>query len=112
MRGPWNYESPGCASVGGDFWFPERSLDPNEIGLFSYTAPEVLLAKSVCNSCIHKTECQQWGLEHERFGIWGGLTEGDRDPIRKRLNIDIEEVGVVNFATGVGYSPHQSNTSS
>jgi WhiB family redox-sensing transcriptional regulator len=111
MREPWNYESPGCASVGGEFWFPERSLDASEIKLFSYSAPEVLLAKSVCNSCIHKTECKQWGLEHERFGIWGGLTEGEREPIRRRLNITVKEVGVVNFATGVGNSSHEGHTS-
>ena len=111
MRGPWAYEDPSCASVGGEFWFPERDAKGLGITMHNFQSPEVLLAKSVCNSCIHKIECQRWGLEHERFGIWGGLTEGDREPIRKRLNIIVEEVGVANFATGVGYSSHEGHTS-
>ena len=69
------------------------------------------MAKSICNSCIHKTECRQWGLEHEYFGIWGGLTERERRPIRRRLNITVEVVGIADFTAGLGHSPHQSNTS-
>jgi WhiB family redox-sensing transcriptional regulator len=111
MRGPWEYENPSCASVGGEFWFPERSLRDDEITLFSYSSPEVLLAKSVCNSCIHKKECMQWGLEHERFGIWGGLTEGEREPIRKQLNMLVEEVGIADFTASVGNSSHEGYTS-
>lgn len=107
MRAPWHYENPGCASVGGEFWFPERA--PDEF-TFSYQSPEVMIAKSICNSCIHKTECQQWGLEHESFGIWGGLTGRELELKRKRLNIIVEEVGVVNFTTGVGYSSHEGDT--
>ena len=108
MRAPWHYESPGCASVGGDFWFPERKDSDNS---YSYQSPEVAVAKSICNSCIHKSECQQWGLEHEEFGIWGGLTSRERSIIRTRLNIIVEEVGVVNFTTGVGNSSHEGYTS-
>lgn len=108
MREPWKFESPGCASVGGEFWFPERMPDENT---FAFQSPEVTLAKSVCGSCIHKQECLQWGLKHERFGIWGGLTDSERTKIRNRLNIIVEEVGVANFATGVGYSSHEGYTS-
>lgn len=111
MRGPWAYEDPSCASVGGDFWFPE--FDKDALKVFNKDARqlEVQTAKSICGSCTHKVECQQWGLKHETFGIWGGLTESDRRPIRKRLNIIVEEVGNAYIATGVGYSPHEGNTS-
>lgn len=110
MRGPWEYENPSCASVGGDFWFPEKANSRGELRTLSGTSFEVQMAKSICGSCIHKTECAQWGIEHEYFGVWGGLTERERGPIRRRLNIIVEEVGVANFATGVGNSPHQSHT--
>lgn len=110
MRGPWEYEDPSCASVGGDFWYPEREKDVLHFSGTNGKQLEVQVAKSICSSCIHKLECQQWGLKHERFGIWGGLAEYDRRPIRRRLNIIVEEVGVANIAAGVGYSPHQSHT--
>ena len=111
MRGPWAYENPSCASVGSDFWFPEKANSKGAVRTLSGTSFEVQMAKSICGSCIHKSECKQWGLEHEYFGIWGGLTEGDRRIIRRKLNIIVEEVGVANFAAGVGHSPHQGNTS-
>jgi len=111
MRGPWEYEDPSCASVGGDFWFPEFDTDALSIVNATEKKAESRVAKSVCNGCVHKSECQQWGLQHERYGIWGGLGERDRFFVRKRLNITVKEVDVVNFTTGVGNSPHQSNTS-
>lgn len=111
MRGPWEYEDPSCASVGGDFWFPEFGMKSLTLINADGVQAEVKVAKSICNSCVHKTECRQWGLKHERYGIWGGLTERERFPIRRQLNIELKEVGVANFATGVGYSPHESHTS-
>jgi hypothetical protein len=111
MRGPWEYEDPNCASVGGDFWFPEFDKDALALKGTDEKKIEVKAAKSICNSCTHKIECQQWGIKHERFGIWGGLTERDRRPVRNRLNIIVEEVGIVNFAESLGNSTYQGNTS-
>ena len=112
MREPWKFENPGCASVGGEFWFPEREAGKGEIPAIIASSQEVAMARSICNSCPHKNECMQWGLKHEYFGIWGGLTEGERRPIRRRLNIIVKEVGVVNLTTSVGNSPYESNASS
>jgi len=110
MREPWNYESPRCASVGGDFWFPERAAGDGPVRAVNAQSEEVKIAISVCNSCTHRTECRQWGLEHEYYGIWGGLTEGERRPLRKRLNIIVKEVGIADITAGVGNSPHQGHT--
>jgi hypothetical protein len=112
MRAPWHYESPGCASVGGDFWFPERAAGDGSMAAVNCNSDEVKIAKSVCNSCIHKAECRQWGLEHEYHGIWGGLTDKERRPIRRQLNIIVKEVGVVNFTTSLGNSSYQGDTAS
>jgi hypothetical protein len=110
VRGPWEYEDPSCASVGGNFWFPEKNGDETGV-LFNAQSQEARLAKSICNSCVHKSECRQWGLEHETHGIWGGLGDPERRQIRKRLNIIVKEVGFVNSSTSLGNSPHQSHTS-
>jgi hypothetical protein len=110
MRGPWAYENPSCASVGSDFWFPDRDAGDSPVRAINAQSEEVKLAISVCNGCAHKFECRQWGIEHERHGIWGGLTEGSRRPFRKLLNITVKEVGFVNLAESLGNSTHQSDT--
>lgn len=36
-------------------------------------------AKRICSMCEVRTECLAWALERpEAFGIWGGLSEGER----------------------------------
>jgi hypothetical protein len=85
MREPREYENPLCAEIGGDFWFPERD-DPENRKLLDPS-----YAKSICRSCIHRSECAQWGIKNERFGIWGGLTEYERTLLRTRSNIRVKD---------------------
>lgn len=80
MREPRFYENPSCAQVGGDLFFPDK--EDNAIGSI-----EIAMAKRICLTCPHQIECADWGIRKERFGIWGGLTESNRRPIRKSLNI-------------------------
>jgi hypothetical protein len=85
VREPREYENPLCAEIGGDFWFPERDNPENRKLL------DPSYAKSICRSCTHKTECAQWGIKNERFGIWGGLTEYERTLLRTRSNIRVKD---------------------
>ncbi len=41
-------------------------------------------AKALCAGCPALTECRQWGIDHERYGIWGGLSEKQRHDIRSK----------------------------
>lgn len=84
MREPRFYEAPNCATVGGDYWFPEV-----ESG--GITQAEAKTAKAICGSCIHKIECSEWGIHKERFGIWGGLTDMDRRYIRRERGIRVNQ---------------------
>ena len=73
MRGPWEFEEPRCAEIGGDLFFPEKNED----------TAELKLAKKICNSCTHKVECLEWAIAApERHGIWGGLNPRTRQRIR------------------------------
>jgi WhiB family redox-sensing transcriptional regulator len=87
MREPRFYENPACAQVGGDFWFPEKSDG-------SSNSVEMLMAKSICRSCPHQSECAEWGIQKERFGIWGGLSENERRNMRRANNIVLKESDV------------------
>lgn len=84
MREPSAYEAPSCATVGGDYWFPEK--EAGGIG-----QPEAKIAKSICRSCPHRTECAEWGIYNELHGIWGGLADLDRRRIRRQRGIKLNQ---------------------
>jgi len=54
----------------------------------------MLMAKSICRSCPHQSECAEWGIQKERFGIWGGLSENERRNMRRANNIVLKEEDV------------------
>jgi WhiB family redox-sensing transcriptional regulator len=84
MREPRFYEAPSCATVGGDFWFPDNEI-PNA------STVDALFSKSICNLCPHKRECAEWGIKNEAHGIWGGLTPRARQAIRRERGIKIHQ---------------------
>lgn len=84
LRRPETFESPSCATVGGDFWFPEK-----EVGGISQT--DAKFAKAICASCLHKVDCAEWGIAKELHGIWGGLSDLDRRGIRQRRGIKMNQ---------------------
>ena len=86
MREPRFYEAPSCATIGGDFWFPD-----NEIPLA--TTNDAQFAKSICNRCPHRRECVEWGIANESHGIWGGLNNRARQEIRRKRGIKIHQEG-------------------
>lgn len=79
MREPRQYEAPLCAQVDGDIWFPETGGEGRSIRI----------AKSLCNQCNHRFECAEWGINYERFGIWGGLTAIEREKLRRKRKIKL-----------------------
>jgi len=83
-RRPEQFESPSCATVGGDYWFPDK-----ESGGINQT--EAKIAKTICGSCIHKRECAEWGIRNEQHGIWGGLSDLDRRRIRRERGLRINQ---------------------
>lgn len=84
MREPSEYEAPSCATIGGDFWFPEK-----EEGAVSYVDGQY--AKSICRRCPHKRECAEWGIRKESHGIWGGLGPRERRQIRSMRGIKLNK---------------------
>ena len=84
MREPRFYENPSCAEIGGDIFFPEKEGQP-----FGNT--EIAMAKRICLSCPHQMECANWGIKKEVHGIWGGLTQTDRQRVRREKNILLRE---------------------
>jgi len=86
MREPSQYEAPSCATIGGDFWFPEVITGKKEVSV-----EDTRFAINICNRCPHRSECAEWGIAKEYFGIWGGLTLRQRQVIRSQRGIRLNQ---------------------
>ena len=65
-------ERANCLGVDPELFFPERGASTRE-------------AKSVCAGCAVRLDCLEYALRnHEKFGIWGGLSERERRRLRRR----------------------------
>lgn len=63
-----------CRDLDPDLFFPPLDGESTEQRHAREGA-----AKAVCASCPVRTECLSWALANrERLGVWGGLTERER----------------------------------
>lgn len=100
MTDTWQTDA-ACRGMDPDIWFPGQSGD-------------VKLPKSICATCPVSDPCQDHGLRHEAFGVWGGLTDRQRKRTRQRLGIRIESYGLppgrswskAGCGTSAGYQRH------
>lgn len=76
----WTGSEP-CMSSDPEFFYPD---DPNEAVYRSRTV------KRICDGCPTREPCGEWGILHETYGFWGGLSPSDRSRIRKRLGIVVK----------------------
>lgn len=83
---------PSLMVVGGDKNWRDRALCIGKTGLFfpedavgsgRARTPGYDAARKICDSCPVKVECLDAG-RHERFGVWGGLSENERHPKRRK----------------------------
>ncbi|KAB7761203.1 WhiB family transcriptional regulator [Mycolicibacterium mucogenicum] len=74
-----------CRDHDPDIWFP----DPEGIaghGAARIRAEREAIAIPICEACPVQAECLAWALVNDqRFGVWGGKTEQERETIRRRM---------------------------
>lgn len=64
-----------------DMWFPE----PAGVGRAgSQRAKRAREAVRGCNGCWMLDPCRRYALKHKEHGVWGGLTEQEREARRMR----------------------------
>jgi WhiB family redox-sensing transcriptional regulator len=63
-----------CNGTEADLFFPEGT--PKQIAAASEEAI------SICNGCSVLRQCREYAIENEAYGVWGGLTENEREVIR------------------------------
>lgn len=76
VHGETDWQERGdCRGVNPDLFFPERGA-PSGPG------------KDVCDKCPVQQECLSYALFNgEKFGIWGGLSERERQRIRRQRSL-------------------------
>ena len=58
-------------------------------------------AMNICKECNVRNHCLEYSLHWEPFGIWGGLTEGARERMRKDRNIIMARPSIIDILGGV-----------
>jgi WhiB family redox-sensing transcriptional regulator len=79
----WQWQDHGaCREVEDSLFFHP----PNERGLARIRRDRA--AKAVCARCQVRIECADYAIRsREPYGVWGGLTEEDRERIYARIAI-------------------------
>jgi WhiB family transcriptional regulator, redox-sensing transcriptional regulator len=74
----WAKDTP-CSQVDTKLWFPEERDGMPERG---YTALEE--CRRICRRCPVRERCLEEAMTDDiRYGVWGGLTENEREQLRK-----------------------------
>jgi hypothetical protein len=66
-----------CRGMGTQFFYADRGENMTR-------------TRAICNACPVQVPCREWGIRHEHFGVWGGLTERARRVERSRRGIRCE----------------------
>lgn len=60
-----------CAGQSHDAWFPEDNTQENAATI-----------RKICGGCPVREKCLDWGVEHDEWGMWGGLGQRARRELR------------------------------
>jgi WhiB family transcriptional regulator, redox-sensing transcriptional regulator len=80
MARPWSWRlRAACRSEDSSLFFPADGERPGA------KARREAKAKLVCAACPVVAECAAYALDnHERWGVWGGLSQEDREVMWQR----------------------------
>jgi hypothetical protein len=66
---------------------------PGGRALFEDLTPTTIpIARRICQGCPVRRECMLWGVEHETWSMWGGLTEKELAAARRKYGIRLQEL--------------------
>lgn len=66
-------------------WLATGPCKADPDAMFATSAAGIKAAKDICRHCPAIDRCLQWALETgEEFGVWGGLSEKERQALRRR----------------------------
>jgi hypothetical protein len=83
---PALFENAKCKDLDTELFYPlQEKFDLTE---------ERYIRDRLCGGCPVQEACLEWGLVHERFGIWGGTTAYRRTFMRKVLRWAFNDIAL------------------
>ena len=85
---PATFDNPLCAKISPIHFYVDEDdeIVRPEVSNKSYDT-----AIETCKKCSHATDCAEWGIKKEKWGVWGGLTPQERVKIRRRRKISLRD---------------------
>ena len=84
-----DFSQARCKEVGIEFFFTDEE---NERDTSVYA-----LGKTICSGCSLRQQCLEWAVKHEAHGLWGGSTPRERQMMRRKRNIVLEQILVTDY---------------
>ena len=69
-----------------------HGLDPELF--YAESGSAIVRAKAFCGQCNVRSQCLEWALRREEFGVWGGTTARERAAIRRDQGVRLVPAGV------------------
>lgn len=66
-----------CAGMDTDMFFPRENAGGSRKGITG-EKDRVSVAKQVCAGCPVRLECLEFAIDHDCYGIWGGMDARER----------------------------------
>lgn len=76
------FEGGNCKGLDVETFYPPQDV-------FSYNEEKMI--SKMCANCPAMMACLEWGLAHERYGIWGGTTPNRRKQLRRLMKMQMVE---------------------
>lgn len=80
---PDKFKDAGCKGLSTEMFYPDKRV---------FNREEERFYNNLCARCPVREACMEWGLAHENYGIWGGLTPLQRTHYRKALKWGINDL--------------------
>lgn len=67
-----------CATTDPELFFTDPMRE---------TRPIRETIRFICSTCSLLAECREWGVRHEEYGWWGGLSGEERRVVRRQRGL-------------------------
>ena len=79
---PSIWSQAACQGIDTEVFYPVQEL---------FSREEERMFERMCSDCPIMMACLEWGLAHERYGVWGGTTPPMRQKIRRKIGWGLTE---------------------
>lgn len=76
------FDGGTCKGLDVETFYPPQDI-------FTYSGEKMV--SKMCADCPVMMACLEWGLAHERYGIWGGTTPNRRKKLRSLMKMQVSE---------------------